>query len=166
MVLDKILKMENALVAGFLYHKLLEADKAGVKVRYKVELKRECSVSEDQLIEAIGNLFDHAMAKFAETRFPEKKIYFQLQQKEENVTIKFAYISEMLSIDKMTEMWNDTGKGAVLYRLMQLAENNTGKILVRMKIVDGVNYLCIKVRLPCEVQAGKHVFRIRKVDSL
>ena len=46
MVLDKVLKMENALVAGFLYHKLSEAEKAGVKVRYKVELKRECPVSE------------------------------------------------------------------------------------------------------------------------
>lgn len=166
MVLDKILKMENALVAGFLYHKLSEAEKAGVKVRYKVDLKRECPVSEVQLIEVIGNLFDHAMAKFQETKFPEKKIYFKLQQKEENVTIKFAYISEMLSMDKLTEMWNNTGKGAALYRLKQLAENDTGKILFRMKTVDGVNYLCIKVNLPCKIQAGKHIFRICKVDSL
>ena len=166
MVLDKVLKMENALIAGFLYHKLMQAEKAGAKVRYKVELKRECPVSEVQLIEVIGNLFDHAMAKFQETKFPEKKIYFQLQQKEENVTIKFAYISEMLSIDKMTEMWNKTGKGAALYRLKQLAENDIGKILFRMKTVDGVNYLCIKVKLPCKIQAGKHIFRILKVDSL
>lgn len=89
-----------------------------------------------------------------------------MQQKEENVTIKCAYISEMLSIDKMAEMWNNTGKGAALYRLKQLAENNTGKILVKMKTVDDVNYLCIKVKLPCKIQAGKHIFRILKVDSL
>ena len=155
MVLDKVLKMENALVVGFLYHKLSEAEKTGVKVRYKVDLKRECPVSEVQLIEVIGNMFDHAMAKFAETKFPEKKIYFKLQQKE-----------EILSMDKLTEMWNDAGKGAALYRLKQLAENDIGKILFRMKTVDGVNYLCIKVKLPCKIQAGKHIFRILKVDSL
>ena len=89
-----------------------------------------------------------------------------MQQKEENVTIKFAYISEILSMDKLTEMWNDAGKGAALYRLKQLAENDIGKILFRMKTVDGVNYLCIKVKLPCKIQAGKHIFRILKVDSL
>lgn len=73
--------MENALIAGFLYHKLMEAEKAGAKVRHKVELKRECPVSEVQLIEVIGNLFDHVMAKFQETKFPEKKIYFNCNKK-------------------------------------------------------------------------------------
>lgn len=101
MVLEKVLKMENALIAGYLYQKLAEAEKAGITVRYKVEMHREYPVSEVQLIEEIGNLFAHATKKLAGAKFSEKKIYFKLQQKEEYAMIKFAYTSVMSAVDKV-----------------------------------------------------------------
>lgn len=79
MALEKVLKIENAMIAGFLYNKMLEAKKAGIEVRYKVELEREYPVSEVWLAEVIGILFDHATASLTDARLPEKKIYFKLR---------------------------------------------------------------------------------------
>lgn len=166
MVLEKALKTEKSLIAGYLYNKLAEAEKDRILVGYKMELHRECPVSEAQLIEVTEYLFSHAMGKLAETRFPKKKIYCKLQQKEESVTVKFAYTSEMMSADQVIEMWDNHGKEAALYRLKKLSEDNEWKLLVTMKTVDDTHYLCIKVKLPCETNEGKHIFRTHKVDSL
>lgn len=166
MALEKVLKIENAMIAGFLYNKMLEAKKAGIEVSYKVELEHEYPVSEVWLAEVIGILFDHATANLTGARLPEKKMYFKLRQKEENITIKFAYISKILSLDEMIGMWGNKGNKTDLYRLRQLAEKNNGEILVKTKAVDDINYLCIKVKLPAKTQAGKHIFCIHKVDSL
>lgn len=166
MVLEKVFKIENAVIAGFLYSKLQEAEKTGIEVRYRVELNRDYPISEVRLVEAMGTLFDHAMTRLAETEPSQKKIYFKLKQKEEEVTIKFACTSKVLSVEELVELWSKKEKGTDLYKLKQLAECSGGKILVKMKAIEDVNYLCIKVKLPCKVQEGRHIFHIHKVDSL
>lgn len=159
MVFKKSLEIENTLIAGFLYNKMLEAEKAGIEVRYRLELKQKYSVLEAHLVEMTGILFGHAMEKLAEAEFPEKKIYFKLQQKED-VTIKFAYTSDMLSSDEVIGIWNSKGKKTDLYKLNQLVKSNNGKLLVKMKEIDDINYLLIRVKLPCEIQKGKHIFHL------
>lgn len=166
MALKRVFRIENSVMAGFLYSKLQEAEKAGIEVKYKVELNHEYSIREICLVEAMGILFDYAMDKLTEEESFQKKMYFRLKQKEEEVTIKFACTSEMLSVDDMIKLWDKKEKRNSLFRLKQLAEYNNGKIFIKMKVIDDVNYLFLEVKLPCKDQVGKQIFRIHKVDSL
>lgn len=150
MNLEKALKIKNSTIAGYLFGKIQEIEKAGVRVRYKVELDSKLPVPEITLIEALGLLFDHAMVQMAGAELPTKKIYFSLKQKESIVTIKFANASEFLEVDDMAAIW-EKGSRNNLYQLRKLAKDNGGSIYVQMKTVDEVDYLCMKVILPCKL---------------
>lgn len=154
MALEKLLKIKNSLIAGYLFSKIQEIEKCGIGVRYKVELDGT-PIPEYRLIEALGTLFAHAMESLAETELPTKKILFSLKQKGSKATIKFAYTSDFLELDDMVAIWEKGGKykgkerGNSLYQLKKLVKDNGGNIYVHMKTVDTVNYLCIKAALPC-----------------
>lgn len=150
MVLGKIFKIKNSMIAGYLFGKIQEIEKAEVRVRYKAELDSKLPVPEVTLIEALGLLFDHAMIQMARAELPKKKIYFALKQKGNIVTIKFANTSEFLEVDDMAAIW-EKGSRSNLYQLRKLAKDNGGSIYVQMKTVDEADYLCIKVILPCKV---------------
>lgn len=149
MALEKTFKIKNSIIAGYLFGKIQEIEKAGVKVRYKVELDSKLPVPEVTLIEALGLLFDHAMIQMAGAELPKKKIYFSLKQKENIIAIKFANTSKFLEVDDMVSIW-EKGSRSDLYQLRKLAKDNGGSIYVQMKTVDEVDYLCMKVILPCK----------------
>lgn len=149
MVLEKAFRIENSVIVGFLYNKLQEVERAGVEVRYKVELERGCPIPEIQLVEVMGILFDHTMITLAEAELAQKKIYFKLKQEEEEVEIRFAYTSESLSDVDMGGLRSKKEKEDDLYRLRHLIEENGGKMLVKMKTIEDVSYLCIKTKLLC-----------------
>ena len=149
MTLEKTFKIKNSIIAGYLFGKIQEIEKAGVKVRYKVELDSKLPVPEVTLIEALGLLFDHAMIQMAGAELPKKKIYFSLKQKENIIAIKFANTSKFLGVDDMVSIW-EKGSRSDLYQLRKLAKDNGGSIYVQMKTVDEVDYLCMKVILPCK----------------
>lgn len=151
MNLEKVFKIKNSVIAGYLFNKIQEIEKAEVRVRYKAELDSKFTVSEVALIEALEILFDHAMIQMAEAELPKKKIYFSLKQKENTVTIKFANASEFLKTDDLVAIW-EKGSANNLYQLRKLAKDSGGSIYVWMKTVDEVDYLCTKVIVPFAVK--------------
>lgn len=151
MNLEKVFKIKNSVIAGYLFNRIQEIEKAGVRVRYKAELDSKFMVSEVTLIEAMEILFDHAMIQMAGAELPKKKIYFSLKQKENTVTIKFANASEFLKTDDLVAIW-EKGSANNLYQLRKLAKDSGGSIYVWMKTVDEVDYLCTKVIVPFAVK--------------
>lgn len=151
MNLEKVFKIKNSVIAGYLFNRIQEIEKAGVRVRYKAELDSKFTVSEVALIEALEILFDHAMIQMAGAELPKKKIYFSLKQKENTVTIKFANASEFLKTDDLVAIW-EKGSANSLYQLRKLAKDSGGSIYVWMKTVDEVDYLCTKVIVPFAVK--------------
>lgn len=151
MNLEKVFKIKNSVIAGYLFNRIQEIEKAGVRVRYKAELDSKFTVSEVALIEALEILFDHAMIQMAGAELPKKKIYFSLKQKENTVTIKFANASEILKTDDLVAIW-EKGSANNLYQLRKLAKDSGGSIYAWMKTVDEVDYLCMKVIVPFAIK--------------
>lgn len=150
---NNILLVQHNVLAGFLFNKILEIEKANIKYSYKINTIIEESIIPDYyLIEILGILIDNAIDASKEN-LSESEIYFEITKDDlkYNFTVRNVYREVSY---KEIEEWFDFGKtskekgnGIGLYRVKQVCKEWKCDIKCSNEIYDERNWvtfvLCI-----------------------
>lgn len=148
---DSILtKCNDKILAGFLYTKLSEAEKAGVEVEFEIIVKQlNYSLEIYEIIEVIGILIDNAVENESQKT---KRIYFQLIEQGNKLCILCRNVTEYIPIDMIHKYFKKgfstkgKNRGLGLYNLKALIEGK-GEIIVRNHKIDNDNWLEFKIEI-------------------
>lgn len=159
-----VLSISNPLIAGFLYSKIQEAERKGIKFDYHVDIPKTMVVMpEYELVEMAGILIDNSIealcyGKDADVKTGISKVYISMKESEENLELTVANTSDYFE-DDMTEYFFEAGysskgkgRGIGLYKLKRMVSEKTGNIIVSNEKYDNINFLQFSVIIPAKKQ--------------
>lgn len=143
-----LLKVDNPLIAGFLYQKLQEAQKQAIKVDYKVRFsEEELSIHEYEIIEVLSVLIDNAIEALKTSEDKMKKIHIFIYDINDEVHILVSNNSRVFRIDEIQSFFKrgfstkGEGRGIGLAKLKRRVDEKNGEIIVSNEIYDNINFL-------------------------
>lgn len=158
-----VLSAENPLIAGFVYSKIQEAERSGIKVDYQIRMQKNASiVPEYELVEIIGILLDNAIEALSsevenlngENKY--RKICLSIKETENDIELAVANTSKNYEED-MTKRFFEAGysskgrgRGIGLSKLKRIVREQQGKIVVSNELREGINYLTFVINLTKE----------------
>lgn len=142
----KLLRLENNALAGFLYQKGRDAERAGIRIIYSVHGgKWSPGIANYLLIEMLGILIDNAVEAAREMGFSEIQVVFD--EIEEYFVVLVMNQYEYVPYE-MIEKWFELGKsrksgerGIGLYRIRQICKEENCGINLKNKNIDGNNWI-------------------------
>lgn len=156
-----LLSIENPLIAGFLFSKIQEAEGKGIKVDYKINIKKTTSViPEYELVEMAGVLIDNAMEALCDAddgvgiEGHAKKIYVSMKETEEDLELIVAntgnYFEEDITSYFFEPGYSSKGKGRGigLFKLKRMVHERMGEIIVSNETYENDNYLQFGIVIP------------------
>ncbi len=150
-----LLSSGNPLLAGFLYQKIQEAEKQKIKVDYKISVHEiGNNISEYEIVEVLGILFDNAMEALSNRQDVEKKICVDIFFKDNQLCITVANNSEIFSKQKVNEFfqWGNSSKGKErgigLAKLKKIVNQNEGEIIISNELYENDNFLKFCINIP------------------
>lgn len=155
-----LLTTGNPLLSGFLYKKIQEAEEKGISVNYKVASEKlDFVLSEYEMIDLLGILFDNAVEALCESTETTRKILIEITEEENEIRFAVANTSKVYSPDEIIRFFqrdysskgNEHGIG--LKKLRKMVHKAGGEIVVTNREIEEVNYLEFMI-----------VFRKKKAD--
>lgn len=148
---DSILtKCNDKILAGFLYTKLNEAEKQGVKVDFDIVVESiNYKLEIYEIIEVMGILIDNAVEYEPQT---EKKIFIAMKEKDEKLCIICRNVVEYIPIDEVYKFFkkgfSTKGKdrGLGLYNLKKLLDGR-GEIIIASKMIEKEDWLEFNIEI-------------------
>ncbi len=147
-----LIKLDNKILAGFLYSKSKVAKKENIDFKFKIyDYGFTSGLQDYELIEVVGNLIDNAF----EAAGDAGRVFLEIGKEEAGhyllVKNKHSYVKAE-SINKMFQ-WNystkgDPHKGFGLSNVKALMKKYNGAIEVFNEQVDAANYLVFKIIFP------------------
>lgn len=148
------LSVENRIIAGFLFMKIQEAKKYQIDVTHKIFLKEEpLKISEYDLIEMTGILFDNAMEALAESRVAERKIHVEIEEKEERLRLLVENTGRPVSTEEIASFFQEGvtskgyGHGVGLKKFRKMVQEKGGEIIVSGKTSGEVGRVRIEAAI-------------------
>lgn len=149
---ENLLKLENKVLAGFLYGKTKEAEDNNIKFQIIIEnYGFKTSLKDYELVEIIGTLINNAF----ETEIENNTVILSLK-KEENMNVveiknKHPYLnsstlSQIFKSGYSTKITANHGYG--LYNLKKIITNYDGVIDVLNESINEDNYVVFRVLIP------------------
>lgn len=156
-----LLSIESPLIAGFIYSKIQEAKQQKIEVEYTVALgKLKAKVSEYELIEMIGILFDNAAEAVISNGEAVKRIILKLTENDKEIQISLANSSKIFSPNEISKFFQKDytskgeGHGIGLKKLKKMVKKQNGEIIVANNKDGAVNYIEFNVILPKKMGRG------------
>lgn len=148
---NNILLIQNNILAGFLYDKILEIERKQIKYSYKIETKvDECRIPYFYLIEVLGILIDNAMEAVLENQ-NEGMIYLATLKDESGYKFIVGNTYRQVNYDEI-EKWFMIGKttkgkghGLGLYRVKQLCKEWNCEINCLNQMMEGQNWIMFEL---------------------
>lgn len=147
--LNKLIKLNDKILAGFLYNKSIKAKEYCID--FQIEIKDygfKTNLKDYELIEVLGNLIDNAF----DSGVTNNRVILEIN-KEGNMGIievknKHPYlsngmISKIFTPGYSTKNLDNHGYG--LTNITKILKRNNGQISVENKIIDGNNYVVFRV---------------------
>lgn len=150
---NQLLLIGNKVVAGFLYRKFLEMEKAGIHIDYKISAcKLKTDILDYQLIEVLGILLDNAMEAVGISEF-EKIVKYEMKDVGNEYLFKVSNISNYFPYSQIEEWFclgtSTKGKerGIGLYRIKQWCEERNSEIFCSNVEEKGKNWIQFVLRI-------------------
>ncbi|MCR4955276.1 MAG: GHKL domain-containing protein [Lachnospiraceae bacterium] len=146
-----LLKMNNKVLAGFLFSKYCEAIHKNRNLQ--IQLKKidiQTSVPEHDLVTILGILIDNALEAIEENDV----IFLVLNSQDNRCQIRISNKCQILNETIQNNMFNkgyttkpnsDKKHGLGLYNLKKLVDEYHGKIIVSNEALDEANYLVFEI---------------------
>ena len=154
-----LLSLENPLIAGFLYSKIQEAEKCGIGVEYKVRFRNiDGQISEYEIVEMIGILFDNAIEALKDIAEERKKIVFEINNNEQKIEISVANSSRAIDVEEIPNFFQPNysskgkGRGIGLTKLKKKVQQYAGDLIVSNERNGGTDFLQFSIILPMDHQ--------------
>lgn len=148
---NKLLTKGNPVIISFLYGKLIEIDKKGINVTYKVSINDlDIGVPIHKIVELLGNLLKNAVeatekadnVKEIFILMIENKNFFEIEVRNESPYIDPNNISTFF-----TKGYSEKGegRGLGLYNVQKICSEYMLQIYPENKEVDGKNWLSFRI---------------------
>ena len=132
-----LLSIGNPLIAGFLYRKYQEAQKQQITIECKSATSgNDYFVPEYELIEFLGILIDNAIDALNANTLADKRIYVQINDREQELSILVANISRHYDMNEIGKFFQKDftskgkGHGIGLTKLRKMVKSRDGDIIV------------------------------------
>lgn len=149
----KLLNVNNPIITGFLYRKILEADTEGYKISYHVKLnKSKHTIPEYILVEMIGILWDNAIEAGREQKnkkisllIDDTKEMFEIEVSNPIPDISYEEIHSFFELGKTTK---GESRGIGLSKIKEYKKKYKFNLMVKKDEMEGEYWLRIKICLP------------------
>lgn len=150
---NKLLREDiSSVLAGFIYTKIGQAEKEGIKVNYTLDMgKVEGKISFVDFVEIFGNLFDNAIEEVSDKEL--KNIDFSIIQEEYCLLIRISNPCDKEKAEKMQDMFLEghsskgKGRGLGLANVNRAVGRYEGKLQVHYINRNGIDYIIFNVIL-------------------
>lgn len=148
---NKLLTNGNPLLIGFLYGKIIEIEKYGINISYRVKIKEmNVGVPIFKLVEIIGNLLKNATEALLESKefnllfiaIMENDDSFEIEVRNES---KFIDFCEIESFFKKGYSKKGENRGLGLYNVKAICNDYSLKLCCKNKMIDDKNWLWFSV---------------------
>ncbi len=155
---NKLLKVGNPLLIGFLYGKFIEIEKRGIIITYQISVNElEVEIPTHKLVEVLGNLMKNAVEAMEKAKNSSKELYVKLIENDETFEVEVRNKGEFIDYNKMEQFfkkgYSKKGKnrGLGLYNVKAICNEYDLNILYENKIIDEVNWISFTINNKKEV---------------
>lgn len=149
---NKLLKAGNPMLIGFLYGKLVEAEKHDINVTYQIDIgELNVDVPIYKLIEILGNLIKNAVEAM-ETQEECKALYIRVVENGIGFAMEVRNKSEFVDYSQIEAFFKKgfskkgKNRGLGLYNIKNICNNYSLDIFCENKIIEGENWLSFEIR--------------------
>jgi signal transduction histidine kinase len=148
--MDKVLQINNTVVAAIIYNKINEASKWNIDFRYNIEGEIKFPFKDHELSEILNNLLDNAFDAVLDLEGGSKKVFMNIGYLEEaciiqigntGKRIEFNDIGKIFTAGYTTKKGEDHGYG--LYNVKKIIESYGGRIQLSFEN----NYTIFSIKL-------------------
>ena len=147
----KLIKLENKVLAGFLYEKAIKAKDKNIEFQIVIEdYGFETNLRDYELIEVIGNLIDNAF----ETNVDENQVRLILKREKDENVIEVKNKHPYLSNETISQLFKPSystksydGHGLGLPNVKKITKKYNGIIDVQNENIGEANYVVFRVLL-------------------
>ena len=150
-----LLSIENPLIVGFIYRKIQQAEKNGIRMEYKIAVKeKDIGIPDYELIEILGILLDNAMEALSGSKEETKLIRLEMSSENIRLCISVSNVSRVFTADEIENFFKEDfstkgkGHGLGLKKLKKIVLELKGEIVVSNEREGDVNFLEFRVLLP------------------
>lgn len=143
-------KLENKILAGFIYSKIKKANELGVSIKIEIEnYIFDVKMKDYELIEVLGNLLDNAL----ETGVENNSVILKLTKKEDMNLIQLSNKHPYLKKDIVNKMFKEgistksNSRGYGLHNVKQIVQKYNGETQVYNLEIDGENFVVFNIIL-------------------
>lgn len=143
-------KLENKILAGFIYSKIKKAHELGVSIKIEIEnYIFDVNMKDYELIEVLGNLLDNAL----ETGVEDNRVILKLTKKEDMNLIQLSNKHPYLKKDIVNKMFKEgistksNSRGYGLHNVKQIVQKYNGETQVYNHEIDGENFVVFNIIL-------------------
>lgn len=148
---NKLIKLDNKILAGFLYQKTKKAKEYDIDFQIEIQdYELKTNLKDYELIEVIGNLIDNAF----ETEVKNNKVILSLEKEKSMSAIEIKNLHPYIDVNTFSKFFNqgystklNKGHGNGLTNIKKIISKNHGLISVQNQSLDGSNYIVFKVLL-------------------
>lgn len=149
---SKLLKIEESAVVGFLYGKIMEAEKHGIEVEFEIFSDKILEgIPEYKVVEIIGNLFGNAIDAVMELE--DKRIYFKIYKDEGYNVFAIENTSSNIQQREIIKFFNKgyskkgNNRGIGLYSIKKMSKQFNFLIEFGTKNRINLNWLYFKIKI-------------------
>lgn len=149
--LNKLIKLDNKILAGFLYEKTIKAEENNID--FQIEIKDHdfrTNLKDYELVEVIGNLIDNAF----ETGVENNRVFLSIKREKKMSAIEIRNLHPFIDSNSFSKFFShgystkiNTGHGIGLANVKKIINKNNGLLSVQNESFDGSNYIVFKVLL-------------------
>lgn len=125
----------NSILAGYLYHKCVDFEKANMSVAYRINvLQAECRMSLHEIIEVLGILLDNAFEYLNGNVSFEKTINLEIWEDKDTLSLKVSNPAVFFTSRAISEIFKQgystkgSKRGIGLFRVKELVEVYNGVV--------------------------------------
>ena len=148
---NKLLKVGNPLIIGFLYGKFVEAEKKQVVVTYQISISDlKVGVPVYKLVEILGNLIKNALEAM-ENQNSSKGLHVGVLENEGIFEIEIRNKSVFIEYEKLEKFFKKgfskkgNSRGLGLYNVKKICNDYSLNILCENKLLDGENWVSFTI---------------------
>lgn len=148
---NKLLKVRNPLIAGFLYGKFVEIEKLGIEISYKININKfDIGVPIYKLVEIFGNLINNAVEALKVSE-EEKCLFISLIEIDGKFIMEVRNRSRYIDFNEREMFFKKgysqkgTDRGLGLYHVNKICNEYMLNISCECIDIEGKNWLSIVV---------------------
>ncbi|MCQ4925362.1 ATP-binding protein [Tissierella carlieri] len=147
--LGDLIKLENKVLAGFLYSKVKKAEELGIQFKILVkDYEFKLGLKDYEIIEIIGNLINNAF----ETGIEKNEVILELKKEEDMNVIEIRNKHSYLKNENINKIFNKgfttklgSGRGYGLYNIREIVRKHSGNIEISNEVYNDENYIKFRI---------------------